>query len=79
MRRELAARDFGSLESVKIEGILNVFPVFHTAPVGQKIPCPAEAELFSASLEKSAFDSPVCSVDKKCRPVTVVLQRFSSF
>jgi len=53
MRRELAARDFGSLGSMENEGILYVFPVFHTAPVGQKIRCPAEVELFRGSLRMS--------------------------
>ncbi len=39
MRQELAARDFGSPESKENVGLLNVFPVFLTAPVGQKIRC----------------------------------------
>ena len=51
MRRELAARDFGSPESMENEGILDVFPVFHTAPVGRKIRCPADVELFRDSLD----------------------------
>ncbi len=50
MKRELAARDFSSPESMENVGILHVFPVFHTAPVGQKIRCSAEAELFRGSL-----------------------------
>ena len=32
-----SARDFGSSESMKNAGILNVFPIFHTARLGQKI------------------------------------------
>ncbi len=50
MRRELTAGDFGSQESMEREGILDVFPAFHTAPVGQKIRCSAETELFRGSL-----------------------------
>lgn len=50
MRRELAARDFGSAERVKRGGILDVFPAFNPARMGQKIRCPAEAELFRVSL-----------------------------
>ncbi len=49
MRQELAARDFGSPESMENMGILDVFPVFHTAPEGQKIRCPAADELFRVS------------------------------
>ncbi len=51
MRQELAARDFGSPESMENGGILDVFPVFHTEPVGQKIRCKADAELFRGSFE----------------------------
>jgi len=50
MKRELTAGDFGSPESMENKGILYVFPAFHTAPVGQKIRCSAEAELFRGSL-----------------------------
>ncbi len=50
MRRELTAGDFDSPESMENEGILDVFPVIHPAPVGQKIRCSAETELFRGSL-----------------------------
>ncbi len=56
MRQELGARDFGSPESMENEGILDVFPVFHTAPVGQKIRCPAAVELFRVSFIIAVFD-----------------------
>ncbi len=56
MKRELTARDFGSPESMENVGILYVFPVFHTAPVGQKIRCPAEAELFGGSKAYGELD-----------------------
>ena len=32
-----SARDFGTSESMKNAGILDVFPIFHTARLGQKI------------------------------------------
>ena len=32
-----SARDFGTSESMKNAGILAVFPIFHTARLGQKI------------------------------------------
>ncbi len=51
MSQELAAKDFGSPESMENEGILDVFPVFHTAPMGQKIRCPDADELFRVSLD----------------------------
>ncbi len=49
MRQRKAVRDFGSPESMENMGILDVFPVFHTAPVGQKIRCNAADELFRVS------------------------------
>lgn len=53
MRQEPAAGDFGTPESMKNGGIPDVFPVFYTALAGQKIRCPAEAELFRDSIETS--------------------------
>ena len=32
-----SARDFGTSESMENAGILDVFPIFHTARLGQKI------------------------------------------
>ena len=59
-------RDFGTSESVENAGILDVFPIFHTARLGQKIHCSAADNLFRDSLDnlsKAAtaahrFDSP---------------------
>lgn len=53
MRQAPTARDLGTPESMKNGEILDVFPVFHTALAGQKIRCPAEAELFKGSIETS--------------------------
>ena len=49
MRQELKAEDFGQVESLKIAGILYVFPNFQTARLGQKIRCSAANDLFSVS------------------------------
>ncbi len=53
MRRALTAEDFVTGESLKSAGILDVFPTFQTARMGQKIRCSAEAELFRGSLKSS--------------------------
>ena len=37
MRQELAAEDFATDESLKSAGILDVFPTFQTARLGEKI------------------------------------------
>ena len=50
MRQALTAEDFVTGESLKSAGILDVFPTFQTARMGQKIRCSAEAELFRGSL-----------------------------
>ena len=49
MKQALAAEDFVTDESLESGGIPDVFPTFQTARVGQKIRCPAEAELFRGS------------------------------
>ena len=46
----MKAEDFGQVESLKIAGILYVFPNFQTARIGQKIRFSAVAELFRGSL-----------------------------
>ncbi len=43
------AQDFVSAERVKSGGILDVFPAFNPARMGQKIRHPAAADLFSGS------------------------------
>ena len=45
------ARDLGSAESIKIVGILCVFPNFSTARMGQKTRHSAADELFRGSLD----------------------------
>ena len=51
------ARDFATDESVKNEGILDVFPAFETARMEKKIRCPAADDLFRDSLEPSSLTS----------------------
>ena len=49
-RQALTAEDFDAAESSKNEGILDVFPVFRTERMRQKIRCSAEGDLFRGSL-----------------------------
>ena len=53
-----SARDFDPSERMENAGILCVFPIFHTARLGQKIRHPAVAELFRGSL--------IVEIDKMC-------------
>ena len=52
MRQELTAEDFATGESLKSAGILDGFPTFQTAHMGEKIRCSAEAECFRVSEER---------------------------
>ncbi len=52
-------------------GILDVFHVFHTVPVGQKIRCPANAELFRVSLY---YDLGMAADDDGCAEDYTVLR-----
>lgn len=49
-RQKLVVRDLGSVESMESSEILDAFPAFHTAQMGQKIRNPAVADLFRGSL-----------------------------
>ena len=46
-----SARDFGTSESMENAGILDVFPIFHTARLGQKIRRSTQFPLCGAALE----------------------------
>ena len=48
-----SARDFDTSESMKNVGILDVFPIFHTARLGQKI--------------RRSLQLPLCGVALKCQ------------
>ena len=56
IRQEPVARDFSSAESLENRGILGVFPVFHTARMGEKARHPAADAIVRCCLniEKSA-------------------------
>ena len=56
IRQEPVARDFSSAESLENRGILGVFPVFHTARMGEKTRHPAADAIVRCCLniEKSA-------------------------
>ena len=45
-----SARDFGTSESMKNAGILDVFPVFHAARLGQKIRRSPQSSLCGVAL-----------------------------
>ena len=53
MGQEFSARDFGSSERVENAGILDVFPIFHTARLGQKIRRKPQLPLCGIALEFS--------------------------
>ena len=46
-----SARDFGTSESMENAGILDVFPIFHTARLGQKIRRSPHCPLCGIALE----------------------------
>ena len=48
-----SARDFGTSESMKHAGILDVFPIFHTAQLGQKIRRSPQSPLGGVALDLS--------------------------
>ena len=48
-----SARDFGTSESMKHAGILDVFPIFHTAQLGQKIRRSPQSPLDGVALDLS--------------------------
>ena len=48
-----SARDFGTSESMKNAGILDVFPIFHTARLGQKIRRSPQSSLCGVALNKT--------------------------
>ena len=50
-----SARDFGTSESMKDAGILDVFTIFHTARLGQKIRRSPQLPLCGVALVLSAF------------------------
>ena len=49
-----SARDFDTSESMKNAGILDVFPIFHTARLGQKIRRSPQLPLCGVALGKNA-------------------------
>ena len=57
----MVAGDFGSDESSENEGILDVFPVFRTARMGQKTRYPAADDLFRVSL--NSYDTNCAVLD----------------
>ena len=52
-----SARDFGTSESTKNAGILDVFPIFRTARLGQKIRRSPQSPLCGAALVSILFSS----------------------
>ena len=54
-----SARDFGASESMKNAGILDVFPIFHTARLGQKIRRSPQLPLCGVALEFGTFSRAV--------------------
>ena len=48
-----SARDFEPSESMENAGILDVFPIFHTARLGQKIRRSPQSSLFGVALNKT--------------------------
>ena len=51
-----SARDFEPSESMENVGILDVFPIFHTARLGQKIRGSPQPPLCGAALRKRTVD-----------------------
>ena len=72
-----SARDFDTSESMKNAGILDVFPIFHTARLGQKIRRSPQYPLCGVAIEKmrenrrKMFQN---SVIAKSRPMSLVWQ-----
>ena len=69
-----SARDFGTSESMKNAGILNVFPIFHTARLGQKIRRSPQSPLCGVALTRKACLGILCRSSERDEPLPTALR-----